>query len=680
MHRTFFVSLSPYICLLGSMKHRSFYRNHIAAFLLIALLGAVVYSCANMSRPGGGPRDVEPPRYLRSKPLPDAVNVTDNRIEIDFDEIIQVENPSEKIIVSPPQIEQPKIQTQGKKLRIELLDTLRPNTTYTIDFSDAIVDNNEKNVLSGFALSFSTGESRDSLQISGILLNAEDLEPITGMLVGVYSNLDDTAFTTLPMERIAASDALGHFTIRNLSPGRYRVVALKDMNRDYHFDNPSEDIAFLDTIVEPYAMREQYVDSLWVDSLTLDTVITYDYNRFYPDNILLTAFNEDFKTRYMESYERKERNRLDVIYSAPHDSLPLLKPLNFEPRQEWYVLEGNLTNDTLSYWLTDSIVYNMDTLRIAMDYYRTDSLNELSLYNDTLQYIYRPPKTQKKKSRKAKNDTLPEVEPTVFMQMTVGITSKQDVNKPFMIEFATPVATLNNAAFHLAEKKDTLWIPQPDSTYTLVQDSSNIRRYYFGHKWKPEATYRFTVDSMAVSDIYGLHTDKYSKDFTIKSMQEYSNLYFAITGVADSAVVQLLNNSDKVVTQAPVKDGGAEFTYLKPGTYYARLFIDRNGNGKYDTGNYAAKLQPEEVYYYPSAVELKAFWNVEQAWNIYEKAIDMQKPYAIKKNKPKDQKPPEEEEDEEEDGYYNNMYDNNYYNNGTNTTPNNFTGTQYRPY
>lgn len=141
-----------------------------------------------------------------------------------------------------------------------------------------------------------------------------------------------------------------------------------------------------------------------------------------------------------------------------------------------------------------------------------------------------------------------------------------------MIEFATPVATLNNAAFHLAEKKDTLWIPQPDSTYTLVQDSSNIRRYYFGHKWKPEATYRFTVDSMAVSDIYGLYTDKYSKDFTIKSMQEYSNLYFAITGVADSAVVQLLNNSDKVVTQAPVKDGGAEFTYLKPGTYYARLF------------------------------------------------------------------------------------------------------------
>lgn len=222
------------IFVLCSMRCSPLYNGRVAAFVLIVLLGGLVYSCANMSRPGGGPRDTEPPRYLRSKPLPDAVNVTDNRIEIDFDEIIQVENPSEKIIVSPPQIEAPKIQAQGKKLRIELLDSLRPNTTYTIDFGDAIVDNNEKNALTGYAFSFSTGDSRDSLQISGLLLNAEDLEPITGMLVGVYSNLDDTAFTTLPMERIASSDALGHFTIRNLKPGRYRVVALKDMNRDYH--------------------------------------------------------------------------------------------------------------------------------------------------------------------------------------------------------------------------------------------------------------------------------------------------------------------------------------------------------------------------------------------------------------------------------------------------------------
>ena len=129
-------------------------------------------------------------------------------------------------------------------------------------------------------------------------------------------------------------------------------------------------------------------------------------------------------------------------------------------------------------------------------------------------------------------------------------------------------------------------------------------------------------------------------------MQEYSNLYFAISGPADSAVVQLLDGSDKPVVNAPVVDGGAEFTYLKPGTYYARLFIDSNHNGKYDTGNYALNLQPEEVYYYPQALELRAYWNVEQDWNIYSTAIDLQKPNAIKKNKPKEEKKDKKEDEE----------------------------------
>lgn len=649
------------------MKYR-LQRKHIPSLVVILMLGLVLWSCANMSRPGGGPRDIEPPRFVKSKPMPDTRNVTGSKIEIEFDEIIQVDKPSEKIIVSPPQLNMPKIQAQGNKLRIELLDTLKPNTTYTIDFSDAIVDNNEKNALSGFAFSFSTGEVRDSLQISGILLNAEDLEPVTGMLVGVYGNLDDTAFTALPMERVASSDALGHFTIRNLKPGRYRVVALKDMNRDYRFDNPTEDIAFLDTIVEPYAVSKQYADTIWTDSLTVDTIRMYDYNQFYPNDILLNVFNEGFKNRYLETYSRKERNKLELLFAAPHDSLPRLSPINYTPSGDWYAVEANVTNDTISYWLTDSLAYGMDTLRMAMSYYRTDSLKELSLYQDTVNFIYRAPKEKPKKSRRSKNDTLPQVEPTVFMQMNIDVASKQDVNKPIVLSFGTPVAQFNRAAFHLEEKRDTLWVPVADSLYRIEQDTLRIRNFILSHKWKPEAVYRLSADSMAVHDIYGIHTDKFKRDFTVKSMQEYSNLYFAITGVTDSAVVQLLNTGDKVVTAAPVQDGGAEFTYLKPGTYYARLFIDSNGNGKYDTGNYGRRLQPEEVYYYPSALELKAFWNVEQAWNIYEKPIDLQKPLAIKKNKPKEANPVEEEEDNANNNYDNNSYGNN--NNGYNNNYN----------
>ncbi|MBR6749632.1 MAG: Ig-like domain-containing protein [Bacteroidaceae bacterium] len=649
------------------MKNYSQLR-YLPVVLLLAVLASILFSCANMSRPSGGPRDKTPPVFVKSNPLPDSRNFTKNKLEIEFDEIIQIDKPSEKVIISPPQINMPKIQAQGKKVRVELQDSLLPNTTYTIDFSNSIVDNNERNPLDGFSFSFSTGESRDSLQISGILLNAADLEPITGMLVGVYTNLDDTAFKTLPMERITASDALGHFTIRNLKPGNYRIVALKDMNRNYRFDNPTEDIAFGDSTLSPYAVPQQYIDTIFTDSATVDTIIHIDYNKFYPNNILLMAFNEQKPSRYLDSNTRKERRKLEYIFAAPHDSVPVVTPLNFDAKDNWYVLEKNHTNDTLYYWIKDSLVYNIDTLKVAMQYYRTDTLNELSLYDDTLTMVYRAPKEKSKKSKKrAKNDSLPEVVPTVFAKMDVSISGKMDVNKPISITFETPIDSIDLSAFHLYEKRDTVWNSLPDTAYSITQDTLSIRRYLLKHKWKPEGAYRLEADSMAVVDMYGLHTDKFKRDFTIKSLQEYSNLYFAISGVSDSAIVVLLNSSDKPVMSAPVKDGGAEFTYVKPGTYYARLFIDSNHNDKYDTGNYDLKQQPEEVYYYPHELELRAYWNVEQEWNIYNTAIDKQKPLAIKKNKPKEEKPVKEENEDDEhqnehnDSYYQNSgYPQNY--------------------
>ncbi len=666
------------------MKHL-YHTKYIPIIILCISVGSILFSCANMSRPGGGPKDITPPRFVKSNPAPNSRNVTTQKLELEFNEIVQVEKPSEKIIVSPPQINMPKIQAQGNKVRVELIDSLKPNTTYTFDFSDAIVDNNESNILSGFAYSFSTGDTIDSLQISGILLNAADLEPITGMLVGIYSNLDDTAFNKLPIERIASSDAYGHFIIRNLKPGKYRIVALKDLNRDYRFDNPTEELAFYDSIVEPYSEPAQYADTIWnklknpTDSATIDTIVQLSYNKFFPNNILLTAFKEDFENRYLEDYNRKERNKLDIIFSAPDDTIPTLSPINFTPNDSnWYVLVKSITNDTLSYWLRDSLIYKVDTLQIAMRYNRTDSLNQLSAFNDTLSFVYRAPKTKKSKKTKVKenNDSVPEVEPIEFAKMEIAAQSGHDVHRPIEISFPIPIDSINVTAFHLEEKRDTLWNAIPDSLFSINPDSLHSQTYLLSHKWKPEGSYRLLVDSMAVIDMYGLHTDKESKEFSIKSMQEYSNLYFAISGVTDSAVVVLLDNNDKPVTQAPVKNGGAEFTYVKPGKYFARLYIDRNGNEKYDTGNYALKQQPEEVYYYPAEFELRAFWNVEQSWNIFEKPLDKQKPNAIKKNKPKEEKPVEEE-DENESSSYGNQSNNRQsgYGSRSNTSQSGITGT-----
>ena len=610
----------------------------ITAYRLVALfiLAISIYSCANMSRPGGGPRDETPPVFIKGVPAPGALNVSKQEIEIEFNEIIQVEKPSEKVIVSPPQKDMPEIRTSGRKVTVTLRDSLLPNTTYTIDFSDAIVDNNEKNPLYSFAYSFSTGSKIDSLQVSGILLNARDLEPITGMLVGLHSNLDDSAFQKLPLERIASSDELGHFTIRNVSPGKYRLFALKDLNRDYRFDNPSEDIAFFDSIVIPTADVKLHVDTIWKDSLTIDTIIEYNHTHFYPNDILLSSFNEGFQSQYLDKNERTDRRKIGLYFTAPADSLPRLKPLNFD-QEDWAIIEHSIHNDSIVYWIKDSTIYNMDTLLFAAEYLRTDSLRQLSLYNDTLKFIMRRTKTPKKKEKRKDNDSIeaPEIQ---FLQMNSKYGSTLDLYRPQRYTFAEPLQSYDPAKIHLEQKRDTLWIPIADSLYTFQQDSIAIRDYTLSYKWTPGESYRIVMDSIAFTNIYGLFTNTYEQEFKIKALEEYANLYFTISGVTDSAFVEILDSGDKVVRTAPIIDGGAEFMYMNPGTYYARIFIDSNGNGKYDTGNYAEKRQPEEVSYYPQELELKANWDIEQEWDIYATPVDRQKPDKIKKNKPKERK------------------------------------------
>ena len=613
----------------------------IAAIVVLALS---IYSCANMSRPGGGPRDETPPMFVKSVPTPGALNVSKQKVEIEFDEIIQVENPSEKIIVSPPQKEMPEIRASGRKVTVQLKDSLLPNTTYTIDFADAIVDNNEKNPLYSFAYSFSTGSEIDSLQVSGILLNASDLEPVTGMLVGLHSNLDDSAFQKLPMERIASSDELGHFTIRNVTPGKYRLFALKDLNRDYKFDNPSEEIAFFDSIVIPTADVRLHVDTLWKDSVTIDTIIEYNHTHFFPNDILLSSFNEGFQSQYLDKSERTDRRKINLYFKAPADSLPRLKPLNFE-NDDWAILERSVHNDTLQYWIKDSTIYNMDTLLFAAEYLRTDSLRQLTLYNDTLKFIMKRYKgsqkkekeKEKEKKKKEEGDSIeaPEIK---FLQMNSKASGSLDLYKPLRFSFAEPLQTYDPAKIHLELKRDTLWIPIADSLLTFAQDSIALRDYTLSYKWTPGESYRVVMDSIAFTSIYGLFTNTHKQEFKVKALEDYANLYFSITGVTDSAIVEILDSSDKPIRSAPVVDGGAEFMYLNPGTYYARLYIDSNGNGKYDTGNYAEKRQPEEVSYYPQALELKANWDIEQEWDIYATPVDRQKPDKIKKNKPKEKR------------------------------------------
>lgn len=623
------------------------------AIALIFAIGACCFSCANMGRPGGGPRDETPPVLKKSNPPMGALQYNKNKITLEFDEIVQVENPNEKIIISPPQTQMPQISSLGRVVTITLNDSMKPNTTYTIDCGDAIADNNEKNKLLNFSFHFSTGDHIDTLEMSGILLNAADLEPVSDMLVGIYAQPHDTTFTTQPFLRMSRTDEYGRFTVRNIAEGTYRIFALKDGNRNYFFDNATEDLAFLDTSFVPSVTMEWHNDTIWADTSTIDTIITSLQPHYFPDDIVLRSFNENYKASYFEKYDRSDRHKVMLYFSTAQDTLPRITPLNFADG-EWAIIEKSKTNDTITYWLRDSAAYNNDTLRVVASYLRTDSAQQLSLYNDTMLWAYRE-KRRSTRSKKRNNDadTLPP--PIEFMGIESRSGSTIDIYASPAYIFAQPVKHLDPAAVHLEQKVDTLWVPVPAGDYTFEAEAEAPRTYRLKTKWASGGEYIFTLDSLAAESIYGNPTATMTHKFKVRAVEEYSNLIVRTTGVTDSAFVELLNNTDQPVYKVPVRKGAALFRYINPGTYYMRLCLDRNGNGVWDTGNYKEKRQPEEVFYYPGNLSLRANWDVEQTWDVYATPLAEQKPYEIIKNKPKESTNEEETQPQEETPFYSNQ-------------------------
>lgn len=593
------------------------------------LLLTVIYSCANIGSPNGGPYDETPPKFVSSTPVPNQINYTGKKIEILFDELIQIEKPSENVIITPPQMELPVIRSAGKKAVIELKDTLKPNTTYTIDFTNSISDNNEKNVFENFSFAFSTGDIIDTLEVSGVLLNAENLEPMPGITIGLHNNLEDSAFVKLPFVRTSRTNDKGQFTIRNITPGTYHIFALNDVNRDYKFDQPGEDIAFLDSVIVPSFELTTRQDTTWKDSLTIDTIRTVGYTRFFPDNIELRLFKEKFKRQYMVKPERPDEKYFTLRFNTKLDTVPVPVPINFTPEDStWYFVQQTEGGAAVNYWLADSTVWKQDTLQVQVSYPKSDSLNILRPQTDTVQLVLRRRPAEKKKKKKKD-----EPDPIVFLGMQVDAPSSMDLFDTISVTFNEPVLDINKEMFFLDQKIDTVW---NTVDFDFFPDSTNSLNYFIRRPWKYGEEYRIEVDSAAIHSLYGKWNDFFTGEFKIKKEDEYGYLYLNINGVDTTAFVELLSSGDAPVRKAKVKDGGVLFMDLKPDKYYARIVIDTNGNGVWDTGNYIEKRQPEEVYYSPKMYEIMQNWQVEETWNVNSTPLAKQKPLEITKNKPKE--------------------------------------------
>ncbi|MDE6175822.1 MAG: Ig-like domain-containing protein, partial [Duncaniella sp.] len=648
--------------------------------LFIAVITAFFAACASIGRPEGGPRDETPPVYVRSNPKPGQLRFDGSKITVDFDENVAIDDPMTKVVVSPAQRNTPVISANGRRITVELRDTLLPNTTYTIDFADAIKDLNESNVLDGLALDFATGDTIDTLRVSGMVFEARTLEPAQGMLVGVYSNLSDTAISTLPFERITKTNQLGQFTLRNLKAGTYRIYAVNDVNRDYHWDR-SEDAAFFDVTISPTTEAAQFTDTL-TNMAGEDSIVTYPGTRYLPDDILLTWFNEGYVSQYLRKNERPEPRNIDLEFSTKADTLPILRLLNThragDESEKWSVLQASPTLDTLRYWITDTALVALDTLMIEAKYMRTDTLDQLSWTTDTLRMVTKNARMRRKRMEeeakemaKAREehrkelarqgvdldsldaaDTIPPPPPP--LNFKISSPASQDLNLPLVFNSVTPVASFDSTAIHLEEMIDSVWYARQTPSMRFIGPYNTIK-LIAPYQWEPGAHYKLTIDSAAIYDVYGLTNPPLVHEFEAKKLEDYSTLNFNIDGLdGRPAVVEVLDASDKVVAAAKVKGSLGRIEYLTPGTYYARLFIDTDSNGVYTNG-ILDSIQPEEIYYYPKKITLKKNWGVEQSWNIYELPLEMQKPQEIKKNKPKRKRGENEErndEDEEEDEFF----------------------------
>lgn len=632
----------------------------------VFLLSGILFACANIGNPNGGPYDEEPPKFIGSKPTMNQLNFTGKKIEVLFDEYITIDNPSENVIITPPQKQTPVIQAIGKKVTVELKDTLKENTTYTIDFTSSIADNNEKNTLENFNFAFSTGDVLDTMQISGVLINAEDLEPMQKVMVGIHNNLTDTAFTKTSFLRTSKTDERGRFVIHNIAPGSYHVFALEDKNRNYAYDkNNDEAFAFHDSIVIPWCERAMVPDTIWKDTITVDTIHMVEKTMFYPNDLILWYFNDSIAPRQrMLRPERPQDYIFTLKFNAPMDTFPKPVPLNFEPADSmWYVTQKGQDAESfaINYWILDSAIYKIDTLQIAVSCWKNnDSLPDLlELQTDTFSLVNRETAERKRKESKPKrpvkvrktgdaNDDKkePETPSVIPLQVTITPTGSLNPYDVITVVFNEPVMEVQKEFFVMEIEVDSLW---QSVDFEFEEDSTRAMTWLIKRPFKYDESYRITVDSAALCGVYGHCNNSMSIPMTVKGDKDYGHLIVSVQGLpvaGDSgqvvpAYMELLNSGGSVVRKAVVENGTATFRDMPAESYYARIILDANGNERWDYGNYEEKRQPERVYYFMNAMsehkfEIRQNWKIDETWDL-SKSKPGEKPYELIKNKPKEE-------------------------------------------
>ena len=547
-------------------------------FIFLVLLGGIVCSCANISYPSGGEKDTTPPVILKSVPENGTLNFSNKQIELTFDEYIELKNLEENFISSPPFENKPEISVSGKRLKFIFEDTLRQNTTYRIQFGNAIVDLNEGNPIPNFEYVFSTGDFIDSMAIKGKVQMAFDHSPVEKALVVLYPVFYDSIVSLEKPVYVSRTEKDGSFLLKNLKDTSYRIFALKDMNANLLYDLPIEEIGFLDAPVLPFPL---------IDSIPLDSLSSLTLNLFIPDDTTQRILSSDYIAN----------GTVKIITKLP------VEDLNFEgtPKEICYV--QNNSKDTITIWLPPA---EKDSVFLI--------LKDAERIVDTIREKYY-------------EDAVKKTTPKFF---ETNISSSFPYYERFTLDFSTPllsIDSINVIGWVSGTVFDTIIdsIPTSITVFDTVYPQFSLKKEECSRSViidiEPEQgeEYSFILFGGKFTSIYGTTNDTTMLKTRVTKEDEYGIFKFFFEGKENSQyIVQLQGSNKKTIRENIIQSSDTIlYEHLSPAEYKIKIIEDVNRNGKWDSGNYWEKIQPEPVHFFEKNISIRANWTQEESfkWN-----------------------------------------------------------------
>ena len=541
---------------LKALNIRSFSLK-ITSLLVITI---VFFSCAQIVPLTGGDKDLEAPKELESSPENGSIGFSNESITIEFDEYIKLTNVTSQLIVSPLMETAPEILVKGKKLVIKLKSELNPNTTYSLNFGNAISDITENNVFPNYKYVFSTGDYIDSLSYSGTVINAFDKSAKENIYVLLYDQFEDSVPLKELPRYVALTNKKGEFSITNIASGQYKLFAINDINSNYLFDLPNEEIGFDSEIIKIEAS---------------DT------------NNLVYLFEEEKELQFLVKSEHKTYGKIDLVFNRPTEDLnitPLNKTFN-EELESWSLIEKNNFGDSVTLWLFPNAFDKEIELLVKDGSEIIDTVNFEVIDQSEL-----------------KDSTL---------SVSSNVSNSFNLNQNIIFNIKRPFTKYSSDSIKLYE----------DSTIVSSTFFTDIglREFELAYDFKEHTNYQLFIPPNSFEDIYGLKNDTVKLDFKTKKESDYGIVNLNINpNFSGNYIVQLSKNK-KIITESYfIGEQTNQYKYLSPGVYSLKLIIDSNGDKKWNTGNYLEGLQPEKVIIYNKEIKIRANWDNDIKWTIKE--------------------------------------------------------------